>query len=234
MTDQQIDALLASRAAGPRAVVTPAVLERITAAVHSSLRPVRPIPGPWLTVTALLLMCIGLALAGAARSGFAGLLALEPLQRVMIFAVLAGAAGLTAKELVSHWIPGSRHYLTPPALIVLLQMTLLCTFALLFHSYHIDQFASAGVACLSKGVLHAIPAACLAVGLLRRGYAMNPIVIGTIAGALGGVTGVATLELVCPNLAAPHVLVWHVAVVPASALAGTLTGWLPGAWSFKA
>jgi len=39
------------------------------------------------------------------------------------------------------------------------------------------------------------------------------------------------LELHCPNLEAAHVLVWHVAVVPVSAVVGALVGWAVRAWS---
>ena len=47
-----------------------------------------------------------------------------------------------------------------------------------------------------------------------------------MAGAFGGLSGVAVLELHCANLEAPHILLWHVGVVPASALAGAFVGWV--------
>jgi hypothetical protein len=43
---------------------------------------------------------------------------------------------------------------------------------------------------------------------------------------LAGLSGLALLELHCPNLEASHVLVWRIPVVPMSAAAGALTGGL--------
>jgi hypothetical protein len=37
---------------------------------------------------------------------------------------------------------------------------------------------------------------------------------------------VTMLELHCVNLQAPHVLLWHTAVMPVSATAGALLAWL--------
>ena len=104
----------------------------------------------------------------------------------------------------------------------LVSATLFFAFALLFDDYHTTRFLSGGIVCLSVGVLHAIPAACLAAWFLRRGFAVEPVAAGAIAGTFGGLSGVTMLELHCPNLEAPHVLFWHVAVVPVSAALGAL------------
>jgi len=81
---------------------------------------------------------------------------------------------------------------------------------------------SQGVACLTAGLLHAIPAAIASWLLLRRGFAVNPTSAGMVAGTLAGLAGVTMLELHCANLRAIHVMAWHVAVVPVSAVAGAL------------
>jgi hypothetical protein len=44
------------------------------------------------------------------------------------------------------------------------------------------------------------------------------------AGALSGLTGLAMLELHCPNLKAIHVMVWHLAVVIVSTVLGFTIG----------
>jgi hypothetical protein len=47
---------------------------------------------------------------------------------------------------------------------------------------------------------------------------------GLGAGVLAGLTGLFMLELHCPNLKAIHVMVWHVAVVVVSGMAGFAIG----------
>jgi hypothetical protein len=144
---------------------------------------------------------------------------------VIILPMLALLIGAVSRELVSQWTPGSRHLLQPGALLAAVTVTLLCLFAFLFHEYHATRFLAAGVICLAVGVMHAIPAACLAAWLLRRGFAVEPFAAGAMAGTFGGLSGVTLLELHCPDLEAPHVLLWHVAVVPVSAVLGGLIGW---------
>jgi hypothetical protein len=232
MKDPEIDRALESAtrrlahgSSGLPHSVSPAVLDRITTSIHSSLQPVRPVARTWALTVGLLLLCAAVALAGAARSGFFGFQALSVAERVIILAILALLAGIVARELASHWIPGSRHYLSPGWLVALVVAALLCVFASLFDDYHTSHFVSGGVVCLSVGVLHAIPAACLAAWFLRRGLAVEPVSAGAIAGIFGGLSGVTLLELHCANLEAPHVLFWHVAVVPVSAVLGAFVGW---------
>jgi hypothetical protein len=124
-------------------------------------------------------------------------------------------------------IPGSRQRISAAALLGTCCAVLLVVFAVLFRDYRTEHFISAGIACLVVGLLHAVPVALLSWLLLRRGFAVNPVAAGVVAGALAGLAGVAMLELHCPNFEALHILVWHVAVVPVSAGLGGLAGkWL--------
>ena len=230
MTDHEIDKRFAGTAY-PARDVSPAVLDRITVALHSSLTPVRALPAPGLLVGGLLLICAAVALAGAVRGGLFGFKAMGVAARISVLCTLAALAWLIAKELVSQWIPGSRRYLAPQSLVALASAVLLVVFGLEFSDYRVEHFVSAGIICLGAGVAHAIVAACLVAWFLRRGCALNLIAAGAVAGALGGISGVAMLELHCPNLEAAHVLVWHVAVVPVSAVTGALIGWVVRAWS---
>ena len=225
MTDREINRIL-DRAASVPDRVEPAVLDRIAKSIQSSLVPVQPLPGTGVLALRVLLVCAAIACVGAARLGFSGFRALGLLERVTIFPALVALMCLAARELVSYWIPASRHYLTPAVLVALASATLLALFGSMFHDYHVEHFLSAGVVCLSLGVAHAIPAACVAAGFLRRGL-LSEVLSGTaMAGAFGGLGGVALLELHCANLEAPHILLWHVAVVPVSALLGALVGWI--------
>jgi hypothetical protein len=230
VTDHEIDKRFAG-AAYPVREVSPAVLDRITVALHSSLKPVRALPGSGLLVSGVLLIGAAVALADAVRGGLFGFKAMGVVARISVLCALAALGWLTAQELVSQWIPGSRRYLAPPSLVALASGALLLVFGLEFSDYRVEHFFSAGIICLGAGVAHAIVAACLVAWFLRRGCALNLIAAGAVAGVLGGISGVAMLELHCPNLEAAHVLVWHVAVVPVSAVAGALIGWVVRAWS---
>jgi len=147
------------------------------------------------------------------------------LERSLVFPALGLLACLAAVSFVHQMIPASRLHVSPSALLALSSVALLAVFAPLFRDYHTDHFFLTGIACLLTGLLHAIPAGLLSWLTLRRGFAVNPASAGLVAGTLGGLVGVAILELHCPNFQAAHVLVWHTAVVPVSAALGALLGW---------
>ena len=164
-------------------------------------------------------------MTAAARTGFYGFEKLSLWERALIFSTLGILVWVAGKEFVSQLIPGSRQHLSVGAFLTIGSAALLGVFALVFRDYHTDHFISAGIACLLTGLLLAIPAAFLSWLLLRRGFAVNSVAAGLVGGALAGLSGVTMLELHCANFQAPHVLVWHTAVVPVSAAAGALVGW---------
>ncbi len=223
MTNGDIDELL-NRATGLPHEVDAAVTGRISEAIKASLRPVRPLPPPWLLTAGLVLICVAVSLAGAARSGFFGFEKMDALEHVLIFSILAILAAVTGAKFVGELIPGSKYRVSSGLLLGTACAVLAVLFAMLFRDYRTEHFVSVGLTCLVVGVLHAIPAALLSWLLLRRGYAVNPVAAGIVAGALAGFAGVAMLELHCPNFEALHVLVWHTAVVPVSAGLGALAG----------
>jgi hypothetical protein len=98
-------------------------------------------------------------------------------------------------------------------------------FALLFSDYRTERFVSQGMTCLTAGLLHAIPVSVASVWVLSRGFALNSVAGGLAKGTLAGLAGVTMLELHCPNFEAPHVMVWHIAVLAVSGVVGGLMGW---------
>lgn len=225
MKDQEIDQAL-EKAAGPARAVEPDVLKRIADSIEPTLRPVRPLPPAWLLTGALVLVCAAVSVAGAAHAGFFGFEKLGAPARVLIFSTLGLLAWAAGSAFVGELIPGSRRWIGASTLLALVSAALLGVFALLFHDYRTDHFVRAGIACLITGMVCATPAALLSWLVLRRGFAVNPAAAGLAGGALAGLAGVTLLELNCVNFQALHVLVWHTAVVPASAAAGALVGWL--------
>jgi hypothetical protein len=224
MTDDKIDSVL-QKAASAAPEVEPALLKRIADSINASLQPVRPLPPPWVLTAGLTLICAAVAFAAAARAGFYGVENLGRWARVLIFSTLGILMWLGGKELVSQMIPGSRQHFGGIALLATISASLLGVFALVFRDYRTDHFISAGIACLLTGVLVAIPAGFLSAWVLRRGFAVSSVAAGLVGGALAGLCGVTMLELHCANFQALHVLVWHLAVVPASAAVGTFSGW---------
>jgi hypothetical protein len=224
MTDEEVDNVL-EKASGATPEVEPALLKRIADSINASLRPVRPLPPPWVLTGGLALICAVVAVAAAARAGFYGVEKLGLWERALIFSTLGTLVWVAGKELVSQLIPARHQNFSAVALLAIINASLLGVFALVFRDYRTDHFISAGIACLLTGVLLAIPAALLSWLVLRRGFAVNSVAAGLVGGALAGLCGVTMLELHCPNFQALHVLVWHVAVVPVSAAVGAFGGW---------
>ena len=224
MTDREIDNILTQGALAPHNV-EPELLDRLAASLGSTIVPVRPLPPVWLISLGLVLIGAAVALAGAARLGFNGLLKLNGVERAMIFPALAICLWLSATAAVRARIPGSRRLAAPETLLALDSLALIAIFAILFHDYHVVHFVHAGLVCLAAGLLFAIPAALAGWLLLRRGFAVNAGAAGLAAGTLAGLAGVSMLELHCANFQALHVMVWHSAVLPVSGTAGALLAW---------
>jgi hypothetical protein len=224
MNDDDVDRTLDSKA---RAVpgVDPALVKRIASSITASLAPAPALPPVSILTAALLLICAVVAAVGAARAGFGGVEKLSLAARVLIFMTLALLACATGAALVREFIPGSRRRVTPPLLVAAVVLVLLAVFGLTFRDPHTDHFFSAGLTCLTTGLLHALPAGFLAWLLLRRGYAVNIVTASLLTGVVAGLAGLTMLELHCTNFQASHVLVWHTAVVPTSAVIGGALAW---------
>ncbi len=224
MKDAEVDEMLARVARVPRAP-NAVLLGRIADSLKPTLRPVRPVAPSWLLASGLVLICVAVAVA-AARGATYGLDKLTVSERFLVFPILGLLTWVIARELVSFLTPGSRHHFTAGTLLTIVSLTLLVLFTLLVHPYRIEPYATAGVICLRIGLLHAVPVAILGWLLLRRGFVVNVVATGIVWGTLAGLAGFAAVVLRCDNFEALHVLLWHVGVVPVSALVGAVTGWV--------
>jgi len=222
--EREIDEFLA-QAAKSAPAVSPALLERIAGSIKPSLLPVRPLPPAWLLIGGLILIAAAVALAGAARAGIYGIERLSVFGRTLIFPALVLFLWAAAAEFAASMVPGSRRRMHPLVLLAISCLALTGVFAGVFRDYHTTHSVSAGITCLVAGLVHAIPVAFLSWLLLRRGFAVNPVAAGAVAGTLAGLAGVTMLELHCPNFQVLHVLIWHTAVIPVSAAAGALMAW---------
>ncbi len=184
--------------------------------------PVRPLPPSWILTGGLILICAAIAVAGTLLLGPKGVQKMNALQIGLIFPALAILIWLAAKVCVAEVIPGSPRPVAPWLLAVSGCIALAVIFAALFHDYGTERFVPRGMTCLVAGLVHAIPASLATWLLLSRGFAVDSLSAGLAKGFLAGLAGVSMLELHCPNFEAPHILVWHIAVLPVSAAAGML------------
>ncbi len=222
MDKRPIDDIFA-RAAGPAPPVDPALLDRISAEIGKSLHPVRPLLPHPVMAAGLWLMSMALATAGALLLGLYGVARLPAVNGVAIFSALAILAWLSAWLSAAEMMPGSRRPIGARTLIAIATATPAAIFGLLWQNYQTERFVPQGVTCLTAGLIQAAPVGLAAWLILRRGFAVNPVSAGLVTGTLASLAGVTMLELHCPNFEAPHVLVWHTAVVPTGALAGAVS-----------
>ena len=224
MNDRDIDDIL-HRAAGAPHHVDAAILDRISSSIDPSLRPVRPLPPAWVLATGLFLVCAAVAFAGAAFLGFYGIRKLNAAEITLVFTVLSSLAWVAAMSSVGEMTPGSARRVPAVWLPVVVVLALIAAFTVLPSDYRVDRFVPQGLACLTVGLFHAIPAGIASWLLLRQGFAVSPLAAGLVTGTLASLAGVAMLEIHCANFQKLHVLVWHTAVVPLGALAGALLAW---------
>ena len=225
MKDRDIDDILKRAAEGARDV-DPALLDRVSDSMRASLRPVRPLPATWVLASVP-----GFdvrqrwRLAGAMLLKPYGVQKMNALEIGLIFPVLGVLIWIAAVLCVSEVIPGSRRPVAPWLLSVSGCLALAVVFALLFSDYRTERFVSQGMTCLTAGLLHALPVSVATWWVFSRGFAVNSVAAGLAKGTLAGLAGVTMLELHCPNFEAPHVMVWHIAVLAVSGVVGALLAW---------
>ena len=221
MRDREIDDML-KRAAGGSPEVEPALLGGIAESLGAGVRPVRPLPAPWILTGALVSICVAVAVVGAMLVKPYGVLKMNAVEIGLLFSVLGVLVWTSSMVSVAEMIPGRRRLVAPWLLCVGGCLALAAVFGLLFDDYRMEGFVPLGVACLKAGVLLALPAGVATWWLLGRGFAVNSAAAGLAKGTLAGLAGLTMLELHCPIFQAPHALVWHIAVLPVCGLAGML------------
>ncbi len=217
MNDRDLD-----RAFQQNAPLDPKLLEKISAGILPEVKPVRPLPARSLIEAQLIAIAAAIAFLGATRIGFYAVHRLSTAQSALIFSGVAVLIWLAAATATAAMIPGARRRIRPFLLIPLACAALIGIFAILFHDYSMAKFVHQGIGCFKWGLMDAVPAGLLAWLVLRRGFAVDSFAAGASAGALAGLAGVLMLELHCPIFKAPHVMVWHVAVIPVAGTVGAL------------
>jgi hypothetical protein len=164
-----------------------------------------------------------LAVAAASALGLYGIQKLSVAESWSIFTALVIFTWLAARACVGEMTPGGSSVMRNPAvLLVVVILAWLALDAICFRDYQMDFFVRQGIPCFRAGIVVAIPAGIASWLVLRRGFAVNRNAAGLAAGTLAGLAGLTMLEIHCPNFHAMHIMVWHTAVVPVSALVGAL------------
>jgi hypothetical protein len=219
VTDKEVDNVLKWAADAPHEV-DGNVVQRVSDRILPSLRPIRPLPSIGVISLILVFIFIIVATLGATYLGFNGSRVLNGSERVLIFWLIALLASRTATAGAAAMVPGGRSHGDPYVLLAIGAAAFPVAFAILFHDFRMDRFVSEGIICLAIGSADSAIAGFLIWLVIRRGVILNPLKAGVAAGTLAGLAGLAMLELHCPILKAMHLMVWHTAVIPVSALAG--------------
>jgi hypothetical protein len=200
-----------------------AAIGHVQRAILKDLKPARPLPALWVFTLAFVSLFVAFAVASASTLGLHGIRVLSMGQRWSIFSLLLFTGWLAAVSSARAMRPASGMPLGWLALVSA-GGAFPVLFALVFRGYGTLNFVHEGVPCLVAGLCVAIPTGLATVWILRRGFVMDWSRSGLGAGVLAGLTGLFMLELHCPNLKAIHVMVWHVAVVVVSGMAGFAIG----------
>jgi hypothetical protein len=220
MNEQDINEILGRAAKGPHPM-DPRLLDRLSASIGATLRPVRPIAPVWALASALWLISAGIAIAAAWVLGLNGVQKLTGAEMGAIFPVLVILTWLAALMSVGAMTPGGLRW-SPMRLLVLVMVAWIAVDAILFRDYQMGSFVPQGIPCLRAGLLVAMPAGAGGWLVLRRGFAVSRTAAGLAAGTLAGLAGLTMLEFHCANFNAMHIMVWHTAVIPVSGLIGAM------------
>jgi hypothetical protein len=231
MNREEMDSALSEMLSAPasRSEVRPELAHAIQERIGRNLSAVRPLKPARYYAAGFALIFLLPIVAGLGTLRASGIAGMSVAMIAIGFGGLAICGGLLAMSLAADMSPGSRRPAPPVALTVGILLGLAAIFAALFRYRPETSFWLNGSKCLLLGSAFAIPAAALAWGLLRRGAVLSAAVSGAAAGLLGGLAGIAVLEIHCPDWNVAHILFAHWGV----ALACGSLGWLAGAWREK-
>jgi len=197
---------------------SPEAERRITEALLSNLRPVRPLPSRGVRALGFLAIFGAVSALTTAVAGVSGARQMTVWQTVGVLLVVAASAAGLSFTLSRRMAPGEGRSL-PPAWLALAVLLPLGAVTLALFPWE-GSWLPRNWHCLSSGGLFALPAAALSIALLRRGAPQAWGAVGAAAGLLGGLVGMATLHLGCSLTGAPHIMTQHVMAPALGAVAG--------------
>lgn len=207
--------------------ISPALKQRIAHSMRMSLAPVKPaLPRMLVLIAEFIALFVVLSAGLTALMGTAGIARASLPQLVGVGVPLAAGVCLFSAMLASQMRPGSYQPLPWHVVLAAVGLAILASMAALFPWEAGARFIAQGMPCLVAGVAIAVPAAALLWLFFRRGAPLSKIATCATLGATAGLLGVTALQIKCPHLEAPHLLVWHGSVLLIAFGAGVLIGWL--------
>lgn len=203
--------------------------DRLVTVIASQLKPVQPLPAPWLRASQWLLV-LSLVLAVLVtwlgdRTGFA--------RRIVAPSVLAECAGAVITAVLSALaafhlsVPGEspRWRLVPFACSALWLIGMLATgWQRLIEGPALTDSAWGSLNCFGFVVGLSLPVTGTLLVLLRRSYPLAPIPVAAAAGLTAGALATLVLEFFHTDLSGPVDLAAHVAAVGVVVSAAALFG----------
>jgi Negative regulator of sigma F len=210
-------------AAPPEGKPTPSS-DRVLTVILTDLKPVKPIPSPWvLAVAFTALVAVLLALA-AWLIGAAGFFALSAMAKMLMLSILGIGTLLFSFSLAQRMIPGSLQRVPVLQVALALAIAFIFVVGLMFHDVTDWKTLAMQRTCLWLGIAAAVVTATLSSMLVRRGAWINRFATVVSIGALSGVSALLVLTVHCPILKATHILLWHGGAAAVAILAAWLVG----------
>jgi hypothetical protein len=221
MSDEELRRLLAE---GTEVRPDEQRLAQIRTLLTSRMEAVRPLPSnPVLTGLALAsfaLICLLATLYG----GHDGWHVLNLFQTIVYFGAFLSLAILFSIAIVEQIIPGAKRRLRPGWLMAGAALFFIALVPILFERFGLNRFVAHGVPCLEFGTQWAAIGGALGFFLIRKGFLTSPLQTALLTGCFAGLAGATALAFVCPQLNAPHILVWHFGTMAIGTAAGALIG----------
>ncbi len=197
---------------------------RVLTSVLADLKPVKPIPPPWVLATAFAAVLIAVLALAVWLTGSAGFFALSAMAKMLTLSIIGVGALLLSFSLAQRMIPGSLQRVPVLQVALALAVAFIFVVALMFHDVTDWKTLAMQRTCLWLGLAAAIVTATLGSLVVRRGARINRFATVVSIGALSGVSALLVLTVHCPILKATHILVWHGGAVAVAILAAWLVG----------
>jgi hypothetical protein len=221
MSDEELRRLLAQ---GTEVRPDERRLAQIRTVLISRMQPVRPLPSNPVLIGVALASFALICLLATLYGGHKGWHVLNPFQTIVYFGAFLSLAILFSIAIVEQIIPGARRRARPGWLIAGTALFLIALVPVLFERFGLNRFVAHGVPCLEFGTECAAIGGALGFFLIRKGFPTSPLQTAVLAGCFAGLAGATALAFVCPQLNAPHILVWHFGTIAIGTGAGALIG----------
>ena len=199
-------------------------LEKISAQLAASAKPVRPLPSNVVLWTLSLGIFLVVSLVVASAVKLYAIAALSGIELSLYYGLVLVLAGSFARALTERMIPGERRILNSYVLWITALAALSLLMAFMFSNHDTVNFVANGIPCLRLGLIGALISGLLGWRLFRSGYLVSPRETILLYGFFAGLVGVAALALHCPIRNSLHGLVWHLGAMVVAGFVGLLLG----------